>query len=162
MKYPKAKFAIVLVLMSALGCAIGGSGSGNPIMSTSEPPADPVSAMSVSASRNVLNNVCTVLVKCLAGLTTADCETGVKAAVNLEPSLGLVSGGYANFGAIITAEEAAKLTPNSIASGVCGTAIAALTCTDPNVLAARDADGGFSGVLAMMPSDEGSCKAIFK
>ena len=141
-------------LFLASGCLDGGTGTGNPGMGST-------AGSQNLASFRILNGVCAKLNQCVPGTTVENCRFRVSSVTNLEAPLGITTGTYANYLAILLAENADTLRADPAATGSCLVEISNLACSNPDVQTAVGADGNFNGVARMLENGASSCAGVF-
>jgi hypothetical protein len=152
--------ALILLVSGLSLFACGGTGIGNgesPTTSTNAP------TQALLGSTEVLNSICAVLTTCNSGLTNFQCESGVQSIAGMDVKLGLTTGSYASFSAIISAESQGAIQSNSSAVTQCQADLQSLSCSSAAVMNAYQSQSAnpFSQVPSMMPSGVGSCPAVF-
>jgi hypothetical protein len=106
----------------------------------------------VSLSSELLDSMCGLVAGCNSTVTLTDCRTGILATGGFETPLGLTSGAYPTYSAIVAAEEAGSITGSAMDARSCKTGIEILSCTDARVKAAYDpsASNPFSGTPQLL------------
>lgn len=154
----KRTLAALLLLLTSCG----GTGTGNPSERAANTTVGEASA-SAFASQVVMGRLCAKLLACFANLKEATCINGIEAEKVIDTELGLPSGTYTNYQAVIDAESAGVIVGNVTARTNCAADIDALSCSSVGVAGAYNSSSRrpFQHVDAMIPTGASSCPAIF-
>lgn len=153
------------------GC--GGTDTGNPtipsdndddILETS-PPSDGTGATpsfvpAIRVTEFLLDQLCEEFTECFQQIGLDVCKEGLILVTNIDQELGIEEGKYPSYEAIIEAEKAGVLIPDSSAAGICMADTTALSCNDPSVRAAYNTSdpSNFDFIADMIPD---SCQKVF-
>ncbi|MGZ3805960.1 MAG: hypothetical protein ACXVB4_17220 [Pseudobdellovibrionaceae bacterium] len=115
--------------------------------------------MTELGSYKILKSVCKILTTCHPELVEITCLDGIRASAGVGESLGLPSGNFATYEAVITAESAGQVSMDPAATDSCVSNIQQLTCANSAVAKAYDPNlaNPFANVPLMLPQVPASC-----
>jgi hypothetical protein len=148
----------ILLFMSLMAAACGGTGTGN-----GENPAGTTAGSMTNSAAAVLTTVCTILTQCNPSLSFSQCESGASNVSGVGVKLGVSNANDSTFANIIAAEEAGVITGNTSALQNCEQALDSLACGDAAVTDAYQPGNAspFAQLPNMISSGTNSCAGIF-
>jgi len=155
---------ILLLFIVAVALVISYSNCGQETVAPnalSESPADGVE----TESGLIMADLCNSVALCFSnqGATLNNCVQETSSMDGLGEKIGLPSGEYEPFSAVMQAEASGAIIPNSVASKQCQTDINSLTCSSPGMAAAYNPNlsNPYTNIGSAFPSSPGSCPSVF-